>query len=81
MATYFPTRAQNLSKPGRATLSCRVTATGTLTGCSVVSEDPADFGFGQAAMRLSKLFKMRPKTADGRPVEGASVTIPIRFTI
>ena len=81
IARYYPSRAQTLGREGRATIRCQVTASGTLTGCSVTSEDPSDMGFGDAAMRMSRLFKMRPKTNDGRPVEGASVTIPIRFRL
>ena len=46
-----------------------------------MSEEPSDQDFGSAAMRLSKLFKMRPKTQDGAPVEGGTVRIPIRFVL
>ena len=38
-------------------------------------------GFGDAAMKMSKLFKMRPQTKDGQPVDGGTVRIPIRFTL
>jgi protein TonB len=76
---YYPSRAQSVSKAGRVVLKCRVNANGTVSSCDVVSEDPADFSFGDAAVKLSKLFKMRPQLADGRPVEGAEVSIPIRF--
>ena len=38
-------------------------------------------GFGEATLRMSKLFRMRPKTQDGAPVEGGSVRIPIRFNL
>jgi len=79
MARYFPDRAQRMGVNGRATISCSVTAKGTLEGCSVISEEPSDQDFGSAAIRMSKLFKMRPKTADGAPVEGGTVRIPIRF--
>jgi protein TonB len=81
LARYYPERAQRTETAGRATISCTVTAKGTLSNCSVVSEDPADMGFGDAAMKMSKLFKMRPKTQDGAPVEGGQVQIPIRFQL
>ena len=79
--TSYPDRAQRTDTAGRATISCTVTAKGTLTSCSVVSEDPGDMGFGDAALKMSKLFRMRPKTQDGAPVEGGQVTIPIRFQL
>jgi protein TonB len=66
---------------GRASISCTVDARGTLQACSVTSEDPPDQGFGDAAMRMSKLFKMRPMTKDGSPVDGGKITIPIAFRL
>jgi protein TonB len=79
LAKYYPERASRLNVNGRAEISCTVTAKGTLTDCSAVSEDPSDQGFGEAAMKMSHLFKMRPKTRDGAPVDGGTVRIPIRF--
>jgi protein TonB len=81
LANYYPDRAQRMNVAGRATISCTVTVQGALTGCSVTSEDPADYGFGQAALKMAHLFKMKPQTADGQPVGGASVTVPIRFQL
>ena len=43
------------------------------------SEEPGDQDFGTAALKLSKLFKMRPQTKDGAPVDGGQINIPIRF--
>lgn len=81
LARYYPDRAMRMEVEGSATISCRVTARGTLEGCSVTAESPADMGFGDAAMRMSRLFKMRPQTKDGQPVDGGTVRIPIRFTL
>lgn len=81
MARYYPDRAQRLEMEGRATIRCTVTAKGLLQSCVVVSESPADAGFGDAALKLSRLFKMKPKTQDGAPVDGGEVTIPIVFNL
>ena len=81
MAQYYPPRAMDLGKEGKATLKCTVTAKGTVENCMIVSEEPDNLGFGSAAMKLSRLFKMKPKTSDGQAVEGAEVTIPISFKL
>ena len=81
LATYYPERAQRLGVSGRATLHCTVTAQGTLVDCSVASEDPADQGFGTAALKMTRLFKMRPQTRDGQAVDGASINIPLVFQL
>jgi len=81
LAKYFPDRAQRMGVNGKATISCTVNARGLLEGCSVVSEDPSDQGFGEAAIKMSKLFKMRPMSKDGAPVDGGTVRIPLRFEL
>ena len=66
---------------GQATISCTVDSKGLLGGCSIVNETPSDQGFGDAAIKMSKLFKMRPMSKDGAPVEGGQVRIPLRFEL
>ncbi|WP_312165205.1 energy transducer TonB [Phenylobacterium sp.] len=81
IARYYPDRAQRMNVEGRAVLGCTVTSNGALENCRVVSEEPADQGFGEAAMKMSRLFRMRPMTRDGEPVAGGAVRIPIRFVL
>lgn len=81
MARFYPERAQRRGVEGSATISCGVTATGALRACSIVGESPAGEGFGEAALKMSSRFKMRPMTRDGQAVSGGTVRIPIRFTL
>jgi TonB family protein len=78
---FYPDRAQRLEKEGRATITCEVRANGTLEGCEVSSEDPADLGFGDAAIKLSRLFKLKPAIRDGLPVDRVPVGLLIEFRI
>ena len=80
-ARYYPDRASRMGVEGSSTISCSVNSRGTLEGCSIVSETPNDQGFGDAAIKISKLFKMRPATKDGAPTDGGTVRIPIRFAL
>ena len=75
----YPARALRNDVEGRATLRCKVMDAGTLTDCTVTSQTPSGYGFGNAALKLSRYFMMRPKTVDGAPVGGATVKVPIPF--
>ncbi len=79
MARVYPPGAAHAGLNGGAVISCHVTALGTLVECKVDDERPAGKGFGEAALKLGRLFKMRPITKDGLPVAGGTVHIPIRF--
>jgi protein TonB len=78
---YYPPNAQAQGRTGSVVMKCRVTQEGTVDECVVVSEDPPGYGFGEAALKMSCLFKMKPKTVNGSPVGGAEVTIPLKFKL
>lgn len=75
----YPKRAMQDEAEVRVVLRCIVNEAGKLDSCIIVSETPAGYGFGEAVMKLIKYFSMEKTTADGIPVAGATVTIPLRF--
>jgi protein TonB len=79
VARYYPDRALRMGLSGRATLLCKVAASGAVQNCVVTVESPADEGFGAASLKVARLFVMRPKLRDGQAVDGAQVVIPMRF--
>ncbi|WP_354297451.1 TonB family protein [Phenylobacterium koreense] len=79
IAQHYPKVAMGLQIDGRAIVSCVVDSYGALENCALVSATPAGLGFGEAAMALTRRFRMKPKMVDGRPVEGGTVRIPVRF--
>jgi periplasmic protein TonB len=81
MSKYYPERAQRLGISGSATINCTVAANGTISGCDVVGETPSNYGFGDAARKLSRFFKMRPQMVDGQAVAGGTIEIPIQFRL
>lgn len=79
-ARYYPARAIERERTGRVVLDCTVNSSGNIS-CSVASEDPTGWGFGDAAVRISRHFRMAPATADGRPTDGGRVRVPINFRL
>lgn len=77
VAEVFPGQAIFEAKDGRAVLSCSAKPDGVLADCKIADEDPAGYGFGEAALKLASKMKMNPcKTGDAA---GEAVSIPIRF--
>lgn len=79
LAAYYPRRALERGVEGGVTLDCLVATSGRLA-CSVVSESPANWGFAEAALRISRDYQMVPASRDGAPTEARHrMVIPFRL--
>ncbi|RAK58777.1 hypothetical protein DJ021_02650 [Phenylobacterium hankyongense] len=80
LAAVYPAAA---SKAGilkaRVVLLCGVGAGGGLADCRWESEDPAGYGIGQATIDLVKTFRLSIWSAEGLPIIGGTVRVPIRY--
>ena len=79
VARVYPAPALAARQGGLARLACVADAAGLLRDCYVAGEDPAGYGFGEAALRLQSIYAMRPMLPDGRSVTGGRLRIPIQF--
>jgi TonB family protein len=78
----FPAQAEAAGvKTGRGVAECRVVLSGDLESCEIKSESPPNLGFGAAAVRIVDALAIRPWTSDGRPVDGAKITVPVQFNL
>ena len=78
-AKFYPRAAARARIRGHVDLACVVELDGT-ADCQVSAEDPPGLGFGDAALKISRLFRFIPMQRDGVPVAGGQINIPIAFT-
>ena len=80
--SFYPARAQRMEVDGDTVLDCNVTDEGRLDDCRLVSETPAGYGFGEAALKVSRIWRMKPASdAAGNPVPGGRITIPLKWRV
>jgi TonB family protein len=77
-ARYFPRRALDQGQSGRVTLDCVIAGNGRLD-CSVAQESPSGYGFGDAALSISRNARVRPTLPDGSPAAGRHLRLPLSF--
>ena len=69
---YYPRRALRMNVEGSATLNCRVSVEGLLN-CVLATETPSDWGFGEAALRIAREYRMVPAMRNGKAIEARYV--------
>lgn len=80
-ASLYPKPASRENVEGLAVMECTVDAAGQMTLCRILDESPLGFGFGEAALKMAKSFRMRPLTKGGNSSAGGVIRIPIRFRL
>jgi TonB family protein len=82
VAQLFPAAAAKAGlRGGKADVVCTVQHDGSLKDCTVVAEQPAGLGFGDAALTVAGVMAMNPWTAEGDPVDGARIRLPVRLEL
>lgn len=76
----YPVDAQNDRIGGRASAECRFTASGDFDDCVLTEEDPKDYGFGAALMRImDRLGASGNKTDWAKQYDGKSLRLSMRW--
>jgi TonB family protein len=78
VSRYYPPDALRRHVTGSAHITCEVELAGQLSGCSVYSEDPAGYGFGNAALAMTPAFRMAPAIVNNM-AERSRITVPVAF--
>ncbi len=77
---FVPERAMRMQVNGWARLRCRVGDDYRAKECIVVGEDPADYGFGLAALKIIGVGQFAP-LAHGQPTAGRMAIEKINFPL
>jgi TonB family protein len=77
VAAAYPAKAGG--GEGYAVTHCQVSHSGVLSSCQVTKADPDNRGFGEAALRLAKRFRVAPEWATAPHNADLWVDIPFRF--
>lgn len=80
LSAAYPERALERGREGEASVHCTVQHSGALN-CVPVSETPAHAGFGNAALRVARMYRHAPQRADGSAADGSPVNLRVVFRV
>jgi hypothetical protein len=75
LAQYYPYGAQVRGDGGWTVMQCRATGDGRVEACTVTKEKPHGLGFGDAALKLARYYRVRGFCP------GETVVIPISWRL
>jgi TonB family protein len=76
---FYPPEAVSSHTEGLAILECQVQPDGHLAPCSVAKEDPENYDFGGAALKLVTKLQVDVTRGPGLKAPGKLIDIPVRF--
>jgi len=79
LVSLYPREAAKVGAIGKVRIRCTVSIKDVLEQCELISETPPGWGFGAAAMAMTRYFSWRPQTVNGVAVGDAPVVIPVEF--
>lgn len=77
--SYYPVAARLASVSGAASVRCSMSREGSLAACAVLTEAPAGWGFGDAALGLSAWYRLGGSSRERLAESGADLEIPMSF--
>lgn len=77
-ARFYPDRAIDAGVSGSVTLDCIIGGGGRLA-CSVAGESPDGYGFGRAAINISRQLRVSTSLSDGSSAAGRNLILPLSF--
>ncbi len=66
-------------RAGEVVLKCKLHPDGTVSNCAVIDETNPAVPFGEAALKASTLFRIKPRAANGIATDENWVLIPVSF--
>jgi TonB family protein len=76
---FYPAVARAAGVEGKASLICKVSEHARVSDCEVTFEAPDGYGFGDAAIALSKLSQDNPNVSITPPPKGEVITFTFRL--
>lgn len=73
----YPREAKGAT--GQTAASCLIDAKGHMSDCTLIHEAPMGLGFGDATLKLARKFRMKKLDADGHPVAGRRLNLPVTW--
>lgn len=78
MNQFYPAAARAARIGGRIVLDCGI-RDDLAVSCSVLSESPTGYGFGNAAVRAAAALRANPTLSNGAPAPGAHAQVAVNF--